>query len=144
MELTNRCEVKFPLRFLFYILYLAFDEVASERRLEDWGVVVAGEFLIYNELSSLLPAESVTSSVGFLTTKVVGHHSHFPFFERRVNDRERSFSYFHRLGTKLKYVRETWYFVSGFFCAVVLVDVGVEGEGAVAGDCVLAILSDLH
>jgi len=27
---------------------------------------------------------------------------------------------------------------------VVLVDVGVEGEGAVAGDCVLAILSDLH
>ena len=27
---------------------------------------------------------------------------------------------------------------------MVLVDVGVEGEGAVAGDCVLAILSDLH
>ena len=50
MELTNRCEVKFPLRFLFDFLYLAFHEVAFERRLEDWGVVVAGEFLIYNEL----------------------------------------------------------------------------------------------
>lgn len=35
-------------------------------------------------------------------------------------------------------------FVFGFFCAAVLVDVSVKGEGAAAGVCVLAILSDLH
>jgi hypothetical protein len=84
VKLTNQCEVRFPLRFLFDFLYLAFDEVAVERRLENWGVVT-GEFLMDNELFITL---SRTSSAGFLTTKVGGHHVHFPFFERRVNDKK--------------------------------------------------------
>jgi hypothetical protein len=53
VELTNRCEVRFPLRFLFDFLYLAFHEIAFERRLEDWGVV-EGEFLMDSELSITL------------------------------------------------------------------------------------------
>jgi hypothetical protein len=88
VELTNRCEVKFPLRFLFDFLYLAIDEVAFERRLEDWGVV-AGEFLMDNELLVTL-ASGEYHQLGRLPNNKSNRPSFpFPLFERRVNDRKK-------------------------------------------------------